>query len=197
VCERERLRVCAILAGNTQRAVLHIHAVLSLSLSLSLSHTHTHTLKFSLVIQTKLYSIFMNLSLSHTHTHSLSLSLSRPRARALSLSCLITGEICSYALLHASLRPLQLGADACLRRCNCAGHLALALALTLSLSSWRLHPLLDATSRSLSLSLSSSISLSRFFSRALSPSLPSTCEHASALFLSHTFDSRTLYGYLG
>ena len=112
MCERERLRVCAILAGNTQRAVLHIHAVLSLSLSLSLSHTHTHTLKFSLVIQTKLYSIFMNLSLSHTHTHSLSLSLSRPRARALSLSCLITGEICSYALLHASLRPLQLGADA-------------------------------------------------------------------------------------
>ena len=40
-------------------------------------------------------------------------------------------------------------------------------------------------------------SLSLAFSRALSPSLPSTCEHARALFHSHTFNSSTLYGYLG
>ena len=147
---------------------------MQLYLSLSLSLSHTHTLKFSLVIQTKLYSIFMNLSLSHTHTHSLSLSLSRPRARALSLSCLITGEICSYALLHASLRPLQLGADA---------------------YGWNRKP--QAQVQVPYIYLCVCVCKQEEDTRALSPSLPSTCEHARALFHSHTFNSSTLYGYLG
>ena len=57
--------------------------------------------------------------------------------------------------------------------------LTLSLDLSLSLSCWRLHPFLDATSRSLSAL------------HVLSPSLSSTCEHARVR--AHTHSIQELY----